>query len=418
MTTEEKIHTLVAAIRQTRNGLPAILPQWDDDQLLTPLVLELNTLLADLQIAQEQATFQRNFFECILNQLPTDFALLDDGSRYLFMSAHAVPDRALREWLIGKTDLDFCAFRGIDDTLAQNRIAKHREALEGSQPIQLLEIRPDRHGKMIHKLRTFMPIQGDHGQRLIAAFSHDITDLALQEQSLLAKNEALEKANFELDQFVYRASHDLRAPLSSVQGLLELVFGAKSLEEAEPYLQLMQRATVKMDGFIRDIVHHSKNARQEIQLAQIDLQAAFDDTMEQLRFMAGADRVSVELKLTATAPLLSDQFRIGILLNNLISNGIKYQDPKKEAHVWVDVVVDAQFVNIRVRDNGIGIAEKHLKHVFEMFYRATHVATGTGIGLYIVQEVARKLGGHAELHSELGVGTTFSVQFQNGHLVE
>ncbi len=416
MSTEEKIQALVAALRERLNGDVGILPHWEDDPLLAPLTTTLQEVLDQEQIKLEQASIrQRDFYERILDQLPTDFALLDDQSRYVYISAFAVRDIELRRWLIGKTDLDFCVYRNIDPELAHKRLAKIEEALRTGQPNQLLEVRPNREGVTIHKLRIFIPITSPQGERLIAGYCHDVTEIVLHEQSLLAKNEALEKANYELDQFVYRASHDLRAPLSSVQGLLELAFAAETSAEVQPYLKLMQRAVMKMDGFIRDIVHHSKNARQDLQIEPIDLQAAYDDTVEQLRFMAGAERVTVHLDLQADAVLHSDTFRIGILLNNLISNGIKYHDPKKATpQVIVMACVDADECTIEVRDNGIGIAAEHLAHVFEMFYRATHVASGTGIGLYIVQEVARKLGGSAELQSEFGVGTTFVVRFPNG----
>ncbi len=420
LTTQEKIQALVTAIRRAREGVAVELPHWQDDPLLAPLTTELQQLLAEMHSNREQAiSRQRDFYEGVLDQIPTDFALLDTEARYLYMSAFAVRDPDLRKWLIGKTDLDFCSYRNIDPQLAYQRMAKHGEALHTGQPTQILEVRPNREGVMTHKMRIFIPITSPQGEQLIAGYCHDITEILLHEQSLLAKNEALEKANYELDQFVYRASHDLRAPLASVQGLLELALAAESQAEAQPYLQLMLRATAKMDSFIRDIVHHSKNARLEIQIEPIDLQAAFDDTLEQLRFMAGADRVEVTLALQINAPLHSDPFRIGVLLNNLISNGIKYHDSKKESpHVWVNATIEPHECVIEVRDNGIGIAAEHLAHVFEMFFRATHVATGTGIGLYIVQEVARKLGGSATLSSELGVGTTFIVRFANAVLGE
>jgi signal transduction histidine kinase len=416
LTTEEKITALVTAIGHLRAGIETELPHWEDDALLAPLTAELRGLLADAQDSRQQVVLeQRRFYEGILDQLPADYALLDENSRYVFMSEHAVRDPELRAWLIGRTDLDFCQYRNIEESLAHQRMAAHQKAFATGEPSQLLEVRPDRTGQMVHKLRLFIPIVDLQGNRLLAAYSHDISVLAAQEQALIAKNAALEKVNYELDQFVYRASHDLRAPLASVQGLLEIALTAASVEESQPYLVLMQRAIVKMDSFIRDIVDHSKNARQELHFEEMSLEGAYQDTLEQLRFMAGADRVAVTLALTADAPLYSDRFRIGILLNNLISNGIKYNNPKQPApFVQVQAHITATGVDLVVRDNGIGIGAEHLTKVFEMFYRATHLATGTGIGLYIVQEVARKLGGGAELTSELGVGTAFRVWFPNG----
>lgn len=358
---------------------------------------------------------QRDLYEAIFNQIPADVVIIDQNFRYLFVSEFAVKDPQVRAWLIGKDDFEYCAFRGLDNGVAVSRQASLLEAMATRKTVKFTEVRTDRAGVTQHKFRMLSPVLNPQGEPfLFVGHGMDVTELVAKEKSLQEKNDILEKVNHELDQFVYRASHDLRAPLSSVQGLLEIVHQSELPQDAAHYLTLMSRAIAKMDGFIRDIVDHSKNSRQELTIEEIDLQKEIEDVLQQLAFLKGAGKVDVRIQLQLEAPLYTDRFRLRVVLNNLISNSVKYQDPEKaNPFVEIQAQVTAEQSRITVRDNGIGIDPKHLPHVTEMFYRATNAATGTGIGLYIVQEVALKLGGSVRMQSDIGKGTEVVLSFPN-----
>lgn len=417
MISEEKIQALIAAIRAAKEGNPDVqLPRWEDAPLLNTLVDELQEWNIRAISTRNQAVEQeRDLYETIFNQIPADVVIIDRNYRYLFLSKVAVKDPELRQWLIGKTDYEYCAYRGIDPQLAFDRQAILDQALSTRKPVQLMEVRPDRDGIVRHKRRMLSPVLNHEGETILfVGHGMDVTDLAETERSLREQNAALEKANYELDQFVYRASHDLRAPLASVTGLIELAQQSELPADAVQYLALMARATAKMDSFIRDIVDHSKNSRQDLHIEAIDLAEEVESALQQLGFMKGADQVDIRLNLRVEAPFYSDRFRIGVLLNNLISNAVKYQDPHKpHPYVELEALVTRDTVRLSIQDNGIGISEQHTPHVFEMFYRASNAAPGTGIGLYIVQEIAHKLGGRATLQSQPGIGTTVSLEFPN-----
>lgn len=367
-------------------------------------------------IRMREVEAQRDLYEAIFNQIPADVVIIDRDFRYLFVSEFAVKDPQVRAWLIGKDDFEYCAYRGLDNGVAVSRQASLLEAMATRKTVKFTEVRTDRAGVTQHKLRMLSPVLNPQGEPfLFVGHGVDITELMDKEKSLQEKNDILEKVNHELDQFVYRASHDLRAPLSSVQGLLEIVHQSDLPEDAAHYLALMSRAIAKMDGFIRDIVDHSKNSRQELTIEEIDLQKEIEDVLQQLAFLKGAEKVDVRIQLQLEAPLYTDRFRLRVVLNNLISNSVKYHDPEKpNPFVEIQAQVTAGQARITVKDNGIGIDPKHLPHVTEMFYRATNAATGTGIGLYIVQEVALKLGGSVHMQSDIGKGTEVVLSFPNG----
>jgi signal transduction histidine kinase len=120
------------------------------------------------------------------------------------------------------------------------------------------------------------------------------------------------------------------------------------------------------------------------------------------------------VNLFEEAVFYSDRSRVGILLNNMFSNAIKYQDAgKNSSGLIIDILTSSKEAIIKFSDNGIGIAESHLSRIFEMFYRATEEAKGSGLGLYIAKETVTKLMGDITVQSKLNEGTTFEIRIPN-----
>ncbi len=126
--------------------------------------------------------------------------------------------------------------------------------------------------------------------------------------------------------------------------------------------------------------------------------------------MAHEDKKTVEIrtKVSNGIPFYSDRSRLTIVLNNLISNAIRYRNPAEENQfVDVDVTVSKAGANIFIADNGIGIAPEHQEKIFEMFYRVSQRSMGSGLGLYIVKEAVDKLNGSVQVSSDVGKGSKF-----------
>jgi signal transduction histidine kinase len=177
----------------------------------------------------------------------------------------------------------------------------------------------------------------------------------VQEAMLKKQNEELTKINKELDSFVYSVSHDLRSPLSSILGLVNVakLDNQKNKETITNYFDMIERSVLKLDETLREILDYSRNARGELIISEIDL--------SQL--------------ITATIT---------------------------PAHV---VLV--------ISDNGIGIHPDYLRNVFNMFYRATDRSQGAGLGLYIVKEMVEKMEGTIIINSEFGKETLISLTIPN-----
>jgi PAS domain S-box-containing protein len=242
----------------------------------------------------------------------------------------------------------------------------------------------------------------------------DINERKLVERHLQTQNEELKKINEELDRFVYSAGHDLRAPLMSVLGLINIAQLDESSAKKDEYMELMRRSIHKLDEFIKDIIHFSRNARTPLTPESIDLAGLLHEVVENLHYMKGAHAIQTELHVTQDLPFFSDPKRLTVVLNNLLANAFRYSDPyKPQSFVHVSVTVDVHGATIRIEDNGIGIEREHLDKIFLMFYRATESRSGSGLGLYIVKETIETLQGQIKVQSRIGEGTVFSIHLPN-----
>lgn len=231
--------------------------------------------------------------------------------------------------------------------------------------------------------------------------------------------EELVKINKELDSFVYSASHNLRAPLSSILGLINLA----RLEDEKrgnifnSYFGMMETSISKLDETLREILDYSRNSRLNLIIEKIDMKKLVVDNVERMNYMPGSQRIDKQIKIEETCPFFSDKYRISVILNNIISNAIKYYDASKaDPFLRVNVAIDHDKAHLEFEDNGIGIEQEYLNKVFEMFFRATHHNDGAGLGLYIVQEAVEKLNGTVTIKSEPGKGTTFIIDVPNNYI--
>jgi signal transduction histidine kinase/ligand-binding sensor domain-containing protein len=229
-------------------------------------------------------------------------------------------------------------------------------------------------------------------------------------QDIERRNRELKKVNIELDKFVYSASHDLRAPLSSVLGLVNVARMDHTAEQKVTYLDMMEKSIKKLDSFIKDIIDYSRNARVEVSSEEIHFEALIREVLSDLEYLDESNRILRMVTVHGSAIFYSDSKRLKIVLSNVISNAIKYHNLKKE-HPVIEVRVeyDDQKAIIRIIDNGLGIAAEHIDRIFEMFYRATDSNKGSGLGLYIVKETVDKIQGTITVQSQFDLGTTFEV---------
>lgn len=286
---------------------------------------------------------------------------------------------------------------------------RFESALEGKPGIYLDQDQNDDIDQ-VWEIKTF-PIREIGKIKGVSVFIEDITELKNSQFKLIEKNRDLQKVNSELDSFVYRVSHDLRAPLTSILGLISLMKMETNHEKVGEYIDLQEKSIQKLDLFIKEIMNLSRNSRLGITVSQIDFIGLLDEIFEGLNYTKASEKINRIITISESLSFYTDRQRLSIILNNLISNSLKYANPYEESpFVKVNVYEEKDDCIIEVSDNGIGISEVYLPKIFEMFFRATQEFNGSGLGLYIVKETVEKLKGKITVKSKMRQSTTFRVR--------
>ena len=280
-------------------------------------------------------------------------------------------------------------------------------------------------GRTIHVIVRVILLADLDGKDQLLAQVIDITRLKKVEDVLKIKNLELlegninlektnlelERKNMELDRFIYSASHDLRAPLLSLKGLINIT-KMEIGDTNKMYFDLMEKSIDKLDNFIGEIIQFSANESTQIHEEHVpDFESVIKENYERLRYSIGADNISLIINSTIDQSFIIDRQRLEIILSNLLSNGIKYHDPQKQKQfIEINSCIEGNMLNIDVKDNGIGIPDNRQDRVFDFFYRAHDHSFGAGLGLYIVRQTIKKLNGRISLLSKVGIGSTFLIE--------
>jgi len=261
-----------------------------------------------------------------------------------------------------------------------------------------------------HKLKLFNGNLETRVQERTQALNDEIITRKKAEDKLLQTNQELSKRNTELDNFVYSVSHDLRAPIASVLGLINLARNDKDQAMKNVYLEKINNSALQQDNFIREILDQSRNSRLEVKKDEILFEPLIDETFNQLKF-ATATGMAVEkiVQVRQEGSFYSDRWRLKVILNNIISNSIRYRNGH-DPIIKVNVAISNHRAIVEIEDNGRGIPKEHLTKVYQMFYRATDDGAGSGLGLYIVKETMDKLQGLIKIESEVGKGTKVKLE--------
>lgn len=247
-----------------------------------------------------------------------------------------------------------------------------------------------------------------------ACHSRDITQRKNTELKVEEQNVMLLKTNSELDRFVYSVSHDLRSPLTSILGLISLIDSESKEINTLEYTRMIKISVRRLDRFIKNILNYSRNNRTDIEPERIHLKKAVTEIVMILQNMKEAKDIDFEINLDEQYPFYTDYQRFNTILENLITNAIKYHNKESSGrHIKITGKSDKDKLHLTVADNGIGIIPEYHEKIFEMFFRIPGEAAGSGIGLYIVKEIIERLEGSIEINSVEGAGTSFTIILKN-----
>jgi len=229
------------------------------------------------------------------------------------------------------------------------------------------------------------------------------------ERELAQRNEELHRSNQDLDDFAYIASHDLKEPLRGIHNFSVFLledYGERFDEDGRSKLETLTRLSRRMEVLIDSLLHFSRLGRVDLAIDDVDLNEVVAEVVDSLAIHLRESRV--EIRLPRPLPVVRcDRVRVRELLYNLIVNAAKYNDKPER---WIEIgSVESDPPALYVRDNGIGIQEKHFDSIFRIFKRLhgrEKFGGGTGAGLTIVKKIVERHNGRIWVESTYGAGTT------------
>lgn len=357
-----------------------------------------------LREQEAEALSKRNetMFTQLFNSAPVGIVLLDKNGKVELVN------QGFRE-MFGY-NIDNLKGKNLNDFIVPEELKNEgidlNNLITANKVISVITSRKHHHGHLVDVLLYGVPVQLDNRTIGIYGVYVNITDRKKVEEELKIRN-------IELDNFVYKVSHDLRAPLSSILGLVNLARLPGNDDNPMDYINIIGKKVEDLDHFISDVLSHSKNLKIDVSITSIDFNAVISRTFMDLNYLEGAADVMVYRRVEGVE-FYSDPWRVSEIFRNLVSNAIKYrQADSQKPEIRIEVNATDLQAEIVFSDNGIGIEKDKLAKIFEMFYRATEQSDGSGIGLYIVKNAVEKLGGSISVDSNLGSGTTFTILLPN-----
>lgn len=239
------------------------------------------------------------------------------------------------------------------------------------------------------------------------------TRYKIQEETKLLKRVDNLKQNF-----ISLMSHDLKTPVAKIQGIADiLLVQYENNDEQKTLLQNISNATKELNNFISSILDLTKieSRNLELKLVAKDVNTLVEDIIEKLRYEASTNEITIEKELEPLYPIQLDVTLMKRVISNLVENAIKYSG--KGSSIHINTWDDEEWVYIKIKDNGVGIASDDLEHIFAKFYRvkndSSHKIKGSGLGLYLVKYFIELHQGQITAESTLGEGTTFLIKLKN-----
>ena len=384
-----------------------------------------------LAAAATSAVDSAAFLHLVLDAMPVlQLAIFDRDLRYVYVSSGAIVDPAMRQWIIGRNDVEYAQYRGSPPAVGELRQSRLRTVLETGELLTFEETITPRTGEPRFFSRNIAPVRDPQGQIThLLGFGWDITERKEAEAAsaeytieLRREKERAEASNAAKSSFLANMSHELRTPLNVILGqsetVLEELYGPVTEDQATSLREIEMQGSHLLK-LISEILDFSRIESGKVEIApeRIRTGTFLEQLIATFQRTADEDSVTLLLEMPATiGDVMADPFRLRQVLMNIIGNALKFTPRGGQVTVRAAVGADGASPRwVEVQDSGIGIAPERLERIFDPFEQAdastTRAFGGTGLGLTISRRLCTLMGMSIIVTSEIGKGSKFRIVF-------
>jgi signal transduction histidine kinase len=208
--------------------------------------------------------------------------------------------------------------------------------------------------------------------------------------------ENLKERNQELDQILYRASHDLRSPVTSIVGILNVLEHEPLSEIQEKCFGHIRDKSTQMDELLKSLSTLAKTISNDIHFSRVNIETGIRSCVNDLRYLPNFSSVVIRIEHNGPGDVFTDALLVCIIIKNLLANALTFRDGGKDGLIVIRSAVFDSYFEIEIIDDGEGISNSVKDRIFDMFYRGSERSTGSGLGLYIVRKIVDQLNGQLQ----------------------
>src|SRR5690554_3806136 len=313
--------------------------------------------------------------------------------------------------VLGKPISIFYVPEAIDSNYPKYELRKAFE--EGRFEDEGWRVRKD--GSQFWANVVITPIFNDKNHHIgFTKITRDLTE-RIKNQELMEKNQELYRLNQDLDNFIYAASHDLKAPISNIEGLLTVLVESLSPESLanehnQRIIGMMQNSINRFKKTISNMTDVIKLQKENsVPATAVNISEITQEVLLDMKQVIESSNVAIETSIDCEASIHFSKNNLRSILYNLVSNAIKYSSPERLPLVQIHCSENDESIILKVQDNGLGMDQKNKNNIFKMFHRLHDHVDGTGIGLFMVKRIIENAGGKIDVQSKLGEGSVFTV---------
>jgi len=383
-------------------------PEFDDTGNCVRLY---GTVMDITERKKAEQTIKRNehLLKIIINRVPAIITYFDPHYKYQFVNKHYL------NWFNFTSD-DVLLGKTLEEIIGTNYFSEVKPHLDSALDGKVVEyvVKTKDYNEEDHYLQLkYIPDIFENEVRGIIVVGIDFTERIVSERKLDEQNQELIRINADLDNFIYTASHDLKAPVSNLEGLFLALLSEVELKGSlVPMKQMIDVSFTRFKNTIKDLTEISKVHRED------------DQNLELIKLKELCNEITMDIKneIESTQTQIHFDFKISeiqfsrknarSIIYNLLSNAIKYRSPERSPEISFITYDALPYTVLEIKDNGLGILPQNLTKIFGMFKRGHDHVEGSGIGLYIVKKIIENAGGKIEVTSEVEKGSTFTVYFK------